>query len=812
VPTDGLDTDLARRLHTAGVDLELLRECLQVCRERRLDEDPVTLGILLLERGVEARVIDQALAERPQEAAAAPSSTGPYRVVRELARGGMGVVYEAVHDQTGARVALKQILGGRGLQGEERARFQREAQVLAALRHPGIVAIHGAELDVPSPYMVQELVTGGTLKSKVAEQGPLPAQACRSIVAKLCDALAYTHGEGVLHRDLKPQNVLFDELGEPRLADFGLATGHGEGRLTHTGEILGTPAYMAPEQATDAKRVDARADVYGVGALLYYMLTGQAPFAGAGGVFQTLNRVLSEPPRAPRELRPEISADLEQVCLRALAKRPEDRFESVAALAAAAEGEPTASGPASRGLLLAAAGAVGVVALGAALTVSGRAASTPREAGSAPTVSPSPSVLGSLEEGLTALAARQPVQIEAVEELLLRRLEGGETAAGIDWSPVPPEPRARLLDLVALFEGLPSGRFSLFRDWELRRRELQPVSYLTEPGAAQQLSLLQGTQKLIQEVWDPQQALPTAATRVALDRALDTLARRVVSVICREPSSSMGPWFENVEGALDHVTPAVRARVYLARAYQLSYQLPVELAGRFDAVRAFWAAQPPAGDPRDPMFEVVRGVALARLPHWERDVEQRRTLLEQALRSYDVQGDALALLSLDSKTMLQACFAARLLEQAYVLLEGGEDPSALLTRVRALLSDLRPARRHVAAELAAAAWLLDGGRTVEARAELAESESEPRGIWLRAQIHLVEGRPEEVEKLLLPLFEGSRHFYQWMPLVECLRHASALLGKPLPNWPDDPRQFDVPWQIPMDEARYDEPHWWPGGN
>ena len=242
---------------------------------------------------------------------------GPYRIERELARGGMGVVYAATDSETGARVAVKVCLGLGELEAEARARFEREAQALARLRHPAIVSVHAARFDDP-PYLVQALLPGGSLSERLAT-GPLPISAALQVVRRVGEALAYAHAQGVLHRDLKPENVLFDDRGQAQLADFGLAGFLSGERLTQTGALLGTPAYMAPEQATDAKRVDARADVYGLGALLYACLTGRAPFADRGGVVQTLNALLTQPPTPVARLRPDVPPALAAACERALA-------------------------------------------------------------------------------------------------------------------------------------------------------------------------------------------------------------------------------------------------------------------------------------------------------------------------------------------------------------------------------------------------------------------------------------------------------------------------------------------------------------
>jgi serine/threonine-protein kinase len=253
---------------------------------------------------------------------------GPYQALRELARGGMGVVYEAVHGATGARHALKTIM--RGAEVEEVARFRREAEVLGRLDHPHIVRVHAAELAGATPWMAQDLLPGGTLAERLA-RGPLAIDEALALARKLARALDHAHARGVLHRDLKPANVVYDDRGEPRLVDFGLGRALEFARLTATGAILGTPGFMAPELALGERGDDVRTDVYGLGALLYAALTSKAPFEGSSAV--ALFRAVTQGDAPPlRRARPDAPAWLEDVVARALARRPEERFQDVAAL------------------------------------------------------------------------------------------------------------------------------------------------------------------------------------------------------------------------------------------------------------------------------------------------------------------------------------------------------------------------------------------------------------------------------------------------------------------------------------------------
>jgi Protein kinase domain len=251
------------------------------------------------------------------------SKLGPYVVLRELARGGMGVVYEAYDPATSARYALKTLHREWLDDAEILLRFRREAEILAKLDHPHVVCIHAAEMSAGRPYLVQDLLPGGSLEARLS-RGPLPVEEAVATAIKLAQGLACAHGLGVLHRDLKAENVLYDDRGEPRLVDFGLASAHDAQRLTQTGTIMGTPGTMAPEQVLGESGLDPRTDVYALGVLLYTMLA-TAPFPGTAPL-AVLEAVLQTEPRPLRELRPEVPAWLEAVVRRAMSKAREDRF------------------------------------------------------------------------------------------------------------------------------------------------------------------------------------------------------------------------------------------------------------------------------------------------------------------------------------------------------------------------------------------------------------------------------------------------------------------------------------------------------
>jgi serine/threonine-protein kinase len=253
-----------------------------------------------------------------------------YEILGELGRGGMGVVYKARQVTLDRLVAVK-IMNAACESEEVRTRFLAEAPLVARLQHPHVVQVFDfGDLD-GRPYLVMELVGGGSLARKAAHTPQPPREAAR-LVEQLARALEHAHARGVIHRDLKPDNILLAEDGTPKVADFGLAKQLGSAR-TVTGAILGTPSYMAPEQAEgDPHAVGVPADVYGLGAILYELLTGRPPFKGAT-MLETLAQVKTREPVRPRQLRPGIPRDLETVCLHCLHKEPGRRYPSAAALA-----------------------------------------------------------------------------------------------------------------------------------------------------------------------------------------------------------------------------------------------------------------------------------------------------------------------------------------------------------------------------------------------------------------------------------------------------------------------------------------------
>jgi tRNA A-37 threonylcarbamoyl transferase component Bud32 len=289
----------------------------------------------------------------------APSSTAPsrpavtgYEILEELGRGGMGVVYKARQKSLNRLVALKMVLAGEHAAPEAVARFKAEAEAVARLHHPHVVHVYEIGEQEGRPFLVLEYVGGGSLAGRVRGR-PQPARESAALTETLARAIHAAHGQHVVHRDLKPGNVLLTEDGQPRIVDFGLAKLlDGATVRTQTGAIVGTPGYMAPEQASPRKQpVGPAADVYALGAILYELLTGRAPFQGETPL-ETVYEVLHADPVPPSRRHPGVPADLETICLKCLRKAPGDRYASALELAedcaAFLRGEPIRARPPGR--------------------------------------------------------------------------------------------------------------------------------------------------------------------------------------------------------------------------------------------------------------------------------------------------------------------------------------------------------------------------------------------------------------------------------------------------------------------------------
>jgi hypothetical protein len=258
---------------------------------------------------------------------------GDYELREVIGRGGMGVVYRAHQRSLDREVALKLLSAGLWASGEYVATLRREAQHAALLQHPNIVTVYEIGEHHGLIYYAMQLFGGNSLAVRLQQDGPLPPRAAAQLLGSVAEALDYAHRLGVLHLDLKPGNVLLDEDGTPRIADFGLARRLGIAGDVDNERVSGTPSYMAPEQAqVGSGKLNRATDVWGLGALLYEMLTGKPPFEG-GQAREVLAKVEHEPVRAPRELVAAVPADLDAICLRCLHKQPAQRYPSARALA-----------------------------------------------------------------------------------------------------------------------------------------------------------------------------------------------------------------------------------------------------------------------------------------------------------------------------------------------------------------------------------------------------------------------------------------------------------------------------------------------
>jgi len=254
---------------------------------------------------------------------------GKYEIQAEIGRGGMGAVYRGYDPALDRYVAVKVLAPHLVWEKEFVERFLREARAAARLKHAGIVTIHDVGQEGDWYYFIMEYLEGQTLTEVIRQRGPLSSDEALSILRPLAAALNYAHHRGLVHRDIKPGNVIVDPAGQVTLTDFGIARAAQETRLTATGALVGTPEYMSPEQAKGLT-VDARSDQYSLAVVAYEMLSGRAPFQ-AESTLALMYKVVHEPPPPIRQARPDLPAEVEAVLAKVLAKEPGDRYATVSA-------------------------------------------------------------------------------------------------------------------------------------------------------------------------------------------------------------------------------------------------------------------------------------------------------------------------------------------------------------------------------------------------------------------------------------------------------------------------------------------------
>jgi serine/threonine protein kinase/Flp pilus assembly protein TadD len=320
----------------AAATTNVTRVC-GTCGSKLFGDAPQGLCSLCLFNAALAPLLDEAVAAGDdggsKDPAKIPSEFGDYEFLEEVGRGGQGVVYRARQKSLNRTVALKVIALGSWATETHLKRFRREAEAAASLEHPNIVPIHEVGERDGQCYFSMKFIEGGQL-DEVISQTPMPIRQAAELVAKVARTVHYAHEHGILHRDIKPGNILLDANGDPHLTDFGLARLlDTKSSVTRTIDVLGTPSYMAPEQAAgETAKLGKATDVYGLGAVLCQLLTGQPPFAG-GTTYETIRLLRDTEPRQPRLLNPKVDRDLSTICLKCLEKDPKRRYPSALALA-----------------------------------------------------------------------------------------------------------------------------------------------------------------------------------------------------------------------------------------------------------------------------------------------------------------------------------------------------------------------------------------------------------------------------------------------------------------------------------------------
>lgn len=314
----------------------LLQSCLQTCEQKKTSLAQIVIQNRYMKMADLTRILQLTRQKMEMEKFLPKLSPGivmgDYEILDELGRGGMGIVYRARQKSNGQAVALKIILPSANKNLVKIRRFFREIKATASLHHPHIVPVYGTGKEHGCYYFVMKYIEGDTLDGYIGSHNLTWADQIIMLV-KICQALHHAHQNRILHRDLKPSNILVSQEGEPYLTDFGLAKFfEASFSLTKTGDIVGTPCYIAPEQIADSKKVGPPSDIYSLGVILYQMLTGTLPFT-AHDFIELYHKIHTQAPVPPIRINPTIPADLNTICLKALAKKPQQRYASASEMA-----------------------------------------------------------------------------------------------------------------------------------------------------------------------------------------------------------------------------------------------------------------------------------------------------------------------------------------------------------------------------------------------------------------------------------------------------------------------------------------------